>query len=76
MATARKDKAAAKVTLWNPGPTPVVYSEQGHILPGAERREVDSLDATGKRAVAEGLLVNETDAAKQSDGAAEADDQD
>lgn len=74
MAT-RKQQAAAKVTLWNPGPTPVVYSEQGHILPGAEHREVDALDAVGKQAVADGLLVNETESAEQADGAPESDDQ-
>jgi hypothetical protein len=75
MATARKAAQAAKVTLFNPGGSPVVYSEQGHILGSAERREVDPLDAAGKRAVAEGLLVNETEATKDADGAAESDDQ-
>jgi len=75
MATARKAAAAAKVTLFNPGPTSVVYSNQGHILGGAERRTVDPLDEVGKRAVSEGLLVNESEAAKDADGAAESDDQ-
>jgi hypothetical protein len=73
MATARK---ATKVALFNPGPTPVVYSDQGHILPGAEHRDVDSLDEVGLRAVAEGLLVNETEQAKDAgDGAPRSVDQ-
>jgi hypothetical protein len=77
MATARKTATAAKVTLYNPGPTPVVYSEQGHILGSAERREVGVLDESGARAVAQGLLVNESEQAKDAgDGAPESADQD
>lgn len=75
MATARKAAAAAKVILFNPGPTPVVYSEQGHILAGTERVTVDALDPAGAEAVAHGLLVNETRAVGDADGAAESDDQ-
>lgn len=76
MATARKAAPAAKVTLFNPGPSPVVYSNQGHILGTAERRNVDALDPVGAAAVTQGLLVNETEQAKDAgDGAPESADQ-
>ena len=50
----------SKITLFNPGNTAVVYSEDGRIVAGAERVEVQELDATGQRAVERGYLVNET----------------
>jgi hypothetical protein len=43
--------------IYNPGNSPVVYSNDGKILGGDERIEVASLDKHGKRAVAHGYIV-------------------
>lgn len=43
--------------IYNPGNSPVVYSDDGKILGGDERIEVASLDKHGKRAVAHGYIV-------------------
>jgi hypothetical protein len=43
--------------IYNPGNSPVVYSDDGKILGGDERVEVASLDKHGKRAVAHGYIV-------------------
>lgn len=47
--------------LYNPTASPVVYSKLGHSLGGTERVEVPVLDEVGKRAVAKGRLVDETE---------------
>lgn len=49
----------AKITLFNPEDTPVVYDEQAHTVGGIERVTVDELDAVGQRAVEAGVLVRE-----------------
>lgn len=51
-----KDKSS-RVTLFNLGSTPVVYSSTGHTLGCAEWRTVDQLDEVGQRAVEDGLLT-------------------
>jgi len=43
--------------IFNPLNAPVVYSDDGHILGGGERREVASLDQHGKRALAHGYII-------------------
>lgn len=43
--------------IYNPGNSPVVYSDDGKILGGDERIEVASLDKHGKRALAHGYIV-------------------
>jgi hypothetical protein len=43
--------------IYNPSNSPVVYSENGHILGGDDRIEVDALDKHGKRAVDHGYLI-------------------
>jgi hypothetical protein len=49
----------SKITLFNPDDTPAVYDAAGHTVGGAERVEVDELDAVGQRAVDSGVLVRE-----------------
>jgi hypothetical protein len=43
--------------IFNPNNSPVVYSDDGHILGGGERIEVSALDKHGKRAVAHGYII-------------------
>jgi hypothetical protein len=43
--------------IYNPLSDPVVYSNDGHILGGDERREVEALDEHGKRSVDRGYIV-------------------
>jgi hypothetical protein len=49
----------SKITLFNPEDTPAVYDAEGRTVAGAERVEVDELDAVGQRAVSAGVLVRE-----------------
>lgn len=67
MATAKKD---SKITLFNPTQMPVVYSDDGRVLGGGERIEIDRLDETGAEVVKQGYLVDETE---RKTGAAKAD---
>lgn len=43
--------------IFNPLNSPVVYSDDGHILGGGERREVDKLDKHGERALKHGYII-------------------
>jgi hypothetical protein len=43
--------------IYNPLSDPVVYSNDGHILGGDERREVEALDEHGERSIAHGYIV-------------------
>lgn len=43
--------------IYNPGSSPVVYSEDGKILGGDDRIEVGKLDKHGRRAVDHGYLL-------------------
>lgn len=52
--------ATSKITLFNPSIVPVVYTDDGRIVAGGERVELDKLDESGQRAVDRGRLVNET----------------
>lgn len=61
-------KKKNKVSLYNPGSTPVVYTTTGHVLGGDERIEVDALDEVGQRAVGHGYVVNESVAAPEGSG--------
>ena len=45
--------------LFNPGTTPVVYDEAGHIVGGGERVTVDALDEHGQRVLDSGYLVED-----------------
>lgn len=74
---AKTKKSSSKVSLYNPGNSPVVYTKTGHVLGGDERAEVDSLDEVGQRAVDHGYLVNESvaeDGAGVSDQSGESDE--
>jgi hypothetical protein len=51
--------STSKITLFNPDDTPAVYDMAGHTVGGAERVEVEELDAAGQRAVDSGVLVRE-----------------
>jgi hypothetical protein len=56
--------------IFNPWNSPVVYSNDGHILGGGERREVESLDKHGERAVKHGYIVILDEEESQEDPAA------
>jgi hypothetical protein len=67
MATA--NKKARKITLFNPSAMPVVYTDQGHILGGGERCEVDALDETGRTVVKQGYLLDQSDEGERTEQA-------
>jgi hypothetical protein len=63
------------VIIYNPNNSPVVYSEDGRILGGDDRIEVDSLDRHGERALAHGYLMV-LDEEKAEEEAAPAEEED
>lgn len=64
-------KKAPGVILINPETTPIVYTEEGHVLGGGERCTVDRPDEVAQRAVEHGLLISES-AAKEPEPEADA----
>ena len=58
--------------IFNPTDMAVVYSEQGHILGGGERREVDQLDKHGQRSLDNGYIVRMDEDEESGDATAEA----
>lgn len=61
MTTRRPAKKKTSHTLVNGGTTPVVYTDDGRVLPAGERVEVESLDGTASRLVDLGYLVVENE---------------
>lgn len=49
-----------KTTLFNPGTTPVVFDDEGHIVAGGDRTEVDGVNEVAQEAVDRGLLILES----------------
>jgi hypothetical protein len=43
--------------LINPGNTPIAYSDQGHVIGGGERRELDTPDEVGQGLLDSGHLI-------------------
>lgn len=69
MAQRAQGKKKKATTLINGGVTPVVYTDEGHVLAAGERVEVETLDDTASALIERGYLtVEEPDSATADSG--------